>query len=123
MKKRILTWLCLTAVTLNGLAYTIPLPTAGDYYLIANQRNEDNNSLVDVFGTQLPDGTQVLFWNCPQGNNPADFGSYDTYVYDSSVGISAQNWYEFDDFTPVDANTIFCVQARERSSCPLLDLH
>ena len=91
MKKRILTWLCLTAITLNGLAYQITFPDAGKYYLIANQRNEGNNSLADVFGTQLPDGTEVLIWQCCDFN-PTDLSTlgsncFHVYIYDSSLDL------------------------------------
>jgi hypothetical protein len=114
MKKCILTWLCLTAISLNGLAYQLLFPNAGVKYLIANQRNEGNNSLVDVFGNQLPDLTSVLIWQCCDAY-PTNFstltGCYHTYYYDTTdpVGLGTDVvWYEGDDFTPIpDPNAVF----------------
>jgi hypothetical protein len=113
MKKCILTWLCLTAITLNGLAYTITFPDAGVFYLIANQRNEGNNTLADVFGTQLPDFTEVWIWQCCDlnpTNTTAGTNCWHVYIYDSSLGLGpcpANCWYESDDATPVNPSTVF----------------
>jgi hypothetical protein len=42
----------------------------------------------------IPDGTAVLTWT---GN------SFDTAIYDASLGLSANNWYQSDGFTPLAA--------------------
>ena len=103
MKMRLFSTLIsiLVLSTASGFAdsYTINLPVADDFYLIANQLNPvGGNSLKNLFppGT-LPDGTQILKWNC---------SGYDTYIYDASVGISPDNWYDVS-YNPVNATAIF----------------
>jgi hypothetical protein len=109
MKKCILTWLCFTAITLNGLAYTITFPDVNAHF-IANQLNNGNNTLVDVFGTQLPDLTEIIFWQCCDvnpTNTQESANCYHVYIYDSAQPEWGQSWYESDGATPVDPNTIF----------------
>jgi hypothetical protein len=88
MKKCILAWLCLTAISLNGLADTqLPIHLSqGGFYLIADHLQKGNNTLTDVFEDQgLPDFTEVMFWNCTC-DNPTNYTTscYDTYISDST---------------------------------------
>ena len=104
--------------TAIGLAdsYTIGPLNAGVHYLIANQLDHTGgNSLTNVFGKQLPDATFVYFWkgsgddpaNAAQLSNPTN---YDIYIYDSTVpnpSFPSAVWFQEDDFTPINANSIY----------------
>ena len=63
MKKCILTWLCFTAITLNGLTYNIVCHNGGTYLIANHYNNPINNSLTYVFAG-VPDFSTV-----PAGNS------------------------------------------------------
>ena len=70
------------------------------FSLIANQLDHGSNTLSEVFGSQLPDGTILTIYpltNCAVSN---------TYVYDTSVGISPDNWYREDGLTPINPHLV-----------------
>jgi hypothetical protein len=105
MKKCILTWLCLTAITLNGLAASqLPMHLGpGLNYLIADHLWNGNNSLADVFGDQnLPDFTEVLIWHCC--DYPTNFASTNCYVTYISDSASPSGWDDsnFNALTPAE---------------------
>ena len=63
----------------------------GGYNLLVNPFNVGaSNGAHEVFST-IPDGSTFLKWG---GNG------YNTYYYDTSIGLSANNWYLGDQSTP-----------------------
>ncbi len=73
----------------SAASYTVNLPNAGYFYFLVNQLNASPDNRADhVFpdGT-LPDATELLTYDCSSQ-------SFKAYLYDSSVGISPNNWYD-----------------------------
>jgi hypothetical protein len=69
-----------------------PIPLG--FNLLVNPLNTGaSNGVNEVFGN-LPDGSTVLTWT---GN------SFSVAIYDTTIGISANNWYQSDGFTPLNA--------------------
>jgi len=78
-----------TVVPASGATNTIPL--VGGYNLVGSGIPVGGAVTNSVFNLPLTDGSTVLQWT----------GSgYTTYFYDSTVGISANNWYLADQITP-----------------------
>src|SRR5260221_10888759 len=73
--------------------------SSGVPYLIANPLDHTGgNNLVNVFGNQLPDFTEVLFWN-GSSQDPTNLAqltdgtNYVTYIYDSTEPNPGYVWY------------------------------
>ncbi len=80
------------------LTNTLQLGTSAS--LVVNQLDHGSNSLVNVFGSQLPDLTLLTIFS------PTNCAVSNSYYYDTSLGLSPSNWYLDDDATPVDGTKI-----------------
>lgn len=114
MRIRLAVFFCWTSVATGCLAdYEISVPGYSSIF-IANQLNNNSNTLDNIFGRQLPAFSAASFWNCCDAS-PTNFLNtcYRSYVYDPTdpdgLGPGAPLWYEMDDATPADPNDITVV--------------
>jgi hypothetical protein len=81
-----------TSANIVGYA-NVPTLNPFNFYLLACPFNVGaSNGANEIFGTTLPDTSQILTWD-------ANSQSYITAVYDGSQG-NGTNWYKADDATP-----------------------
>ena len=105
----------LRVVALPIQNYSINIP-ANKSSLVANQLDHaGGNTLANVFSNQLTYVTEVYFWK-GSGDDPANTAqllastNYDIYYYDPTdpAGYgTAVVWYQDDDFTPINASSIY----------------
>jgi hypothetical protein len=90
-----------TVYSANIVGYVnVPSQNSGTYYMLTCPFNVGaSNGANEVFGTSLPDFTQLLTWNV--GSQ-----SYVTTIYDSTQPVSGFSWYAIDDSTPVTIPTL-----------------
>ena len=78
----------------------VPSASANTYYMLECPFQVGaSNGANEVFGTNLPDWTQVLTWDVTHQ-------TYNVALYDSTEPVTGIRWYEIDDGTPVQIPTI-----------------
>ncbi len=78
---------------------TITVPSAYSMMTVPFQLSPNNNA-TNVFGSSLPDGTQILIWN-------PSTGKFVTDIYDTQAGYGTPPyWYMSDDSTPTNPPTL-----------------
>jgi hypothetical protein len=83
------------SVNVVGYANVATPGSGGTYYLLACPfQIGTSNGVNEVFGTTLPDFSEILTWNVTSQ-------TYNTVLYDSTQPTPGISWYLSDDATPV----------------------
>jgi hypothetical protein len=114
MKTRLFSFFCCILAAANGWANNIQLAIpAARYCLIENPFDAaGGNTLLNVFGAQLQDGTVVYFWSCSDADPITNMVQFletgTTYIYDSSINNDgpATSWWNADETIQINPNNI-----------------